>query len=182
MVNTTQCKWKLTKQQKTQEYLKCCCYLYPENKSNQRLQFSTDFTQTGVQRGSVPYQEVLEVLVISTKNLCFSRKSLFKYYCLPLTWPLWDGSAGCVSGETVLLVYSLPRHHQTVQVPRWPQRHERHEGVYQQVPLLGQKSWVAKPAIMLPFFWSLTFASLASTTLSAVIIMRMHPLVSRRKN
>lgn len=100
-------------------------------------------------------------------------KSWFKYYCQPQTlvgWLCWmcirynstaasfpartSSQCGCLAGHST-------RSHMD--------------------PLLGQKSWVAKPAIILPLFWSLTFGNLASTTSPAVIIMCMHPLVSRRK-
>lgn len=136
--------------------------------------FQMIFTQAGVQRGSVPNQEVLEILAIQTKNLYFSMKSWFKYYCQPQTlvgWLCWmcircNSTAASFPARTSSQCGCLAGHS-----TRSPMD-----------PLLGQKSWVAKPAIILPLFWSLTFGNLASTTSPAVIIMCMHPLVSRRKN
>jgi len=64
----------------------------------------------------------------------------------------WDGFAGGVSDVTVLLAHSLPRLHQMVWVPLWPQHQKLHEDVCQQNTLPGHKSRVAKPAIMLLLF------------------------------
>lgn len=171
--------WKLTKQQKAQDYLRCFCYLYPENVSKQRLQFSTDLDTDWNTKGLCPQprsprgtgninqnslfqQEKLVLVLLPTINL-----TIVGWLCRMCI--RWNSTAGSFPAKTLW-------------VPRWPQHQEPHEDVCQQVPLLGQKSWVAKPAILLPLFWSLTFANLESITLSAVTVMCMHPLVSKRKN